>query len=138
MSKYKNAQTIILTGGDTLAPNIMSSASSLVSTSRSFADFVLACTFNVSVVAGKSVHLYRRDKSIVGANDAPVPTLTSYEHKYVGSFPIQLGTSIQYIPLNGVDIPNACEFYLKQDSGETMSTGYLLHMTPWDWAPPTA
>lgn len=97
-----------------------------------FADAVLDITLPTLATAGKSVHLYRRDKNIKGSNHAPVPG-DNFPHIYIGSFPLNAVGTQQFISLPGIAISDDCEFYIKNDSGLATSGTTVLTLTPWTW-----
>lgn len=93
------------------------------------ADMVLDIQMLAAPTAGAAIHLYRRDLNIEGTNDASVPD-TDFEHIYIGSFPLDLVGTRQYIPLPAVPISADQEFYIKND-GDGATTGTTaLYATP--------
>ncbi len=92
-------------------------------------DAVLDITMAVAPVAGSSIHLYRRDMNIDGVNDATVPD-ANFKNVYVGSFPLDLVTTQQYIPLTNIPLVVNQEFYLENDSGQSTTGTTVLKVTP--------
>jgi len=96
-----------------------------------FGDAVLTVTMSTAPSAGAAFHLYRRDLNIDGTNDATVPD-ANYKNIYLGSFPIDLVTTIQYVSLPGIPLAPDQEFYLENDTGQTTtsSTTTIVKITP--------
>ena len=93
------------------------------------ADAVLDVTMAVATVAGDAFHLYRRDMNIDGANHATVPD-ANFKNTYVGSFPLDLVTSQQYISLTDIPLTVDQEFYIENDSGQTTTGTTVLTIKP--------
>ena len=96
---------------------------------------MLTGTFASAPAVGKTISVYRRDLNIDGTKDAPLPVLTNYEHKFVGSFNVLNSASEQVLPLNGIYCPHDAEFYIKNGSGQTLNSGYTIKATAWAWGP---
>jgi len=92
------------------------------------ADAVLDITLAIAPVAGKSIHLYRRDLNISGVNDATVPD-ANFKNIYVGSFPLDLVATQQFISLTDIPLSQDQEFYLENDSGQSTSGTTVLTIT---------
>lgn len=97
------------------------------------ASVVLTCTFSVAPTANSSVNLYARLLDVSGTNDATVPD-ANFQHVYVGSFPLNDGTSAQYIPID-IGLPNTStsqqyEFYIENKSGQSLPAGWDFLVTP--------
>ncbi len=102
------------------------------------AAIVLDATWATAPSANSSVALYARLMNISGAGDQPVPT-ANFAHKVIGRFPVKDITTQQLIPID-IDLPNVYssqvyEFYLKNGSGQTISAGWKLLITPKTVAP---
>ena len=93
------------------------------------ADAVLNITMAVATVAGDAVHLYRRDLNISGTNDATVPD-ANFKNIYVGSFPLDLVATQQFISLTDIPITVDQEFYIENDSGQATTSTTILTITP--------
>ncbi len=92
-------------------------------------DAVLNVTMAVAPAAGAAIHLYRRDLNIDGTNDATVPD-ANFKNIYVGSFPLDLVTTAQYISLTDIPLTIDQEFYIENDSGQATSGTTTLKITP--------
>lgn len=93
------------------------------------ADAVLDITLAVAPVSGRSIHLYRRDLNISGANDATVPD-ANFKSIYVGSFPLDLVTTQQFISLPDIPLGQDQAFYIENDSGQSTSGTTVLVIKP--------
>lgn len=93
------------------------------------ADAVLDIQMASAPVAGKSIHLYRRDLNISGANDAAVPN-AAYKSIYVGSFPLALVGTRQYISLPDIPLSPDQEFYLENSSAVATTGTTVLTIKP--------
>lgn len=136
MARTADAQVSLITGASGISAGAFDTEATrtTVSTTRSFVDLVLTCTFAVAPAVGDTVSVYRRDMNIDGTTDAPTPTLTNFEHKYVGSLVVDVSTASQSLPLNGIWIPNDADFHLLNDSGQAINSGWTLKAITWDWA----
>lgn len=92
-------------------------------------DAVLTVTMAVAPSAGAAFHLYRRDINIDGTNDATVPD-ANFKNTYVGSFPVDLVTTAQYISLTDIPITVSQEFYIENDTGQSTSGTTTVKVTP--------
>lgn len=127
------SQTTVITGSGTLADGAYSTsgdATAITGNLYPFAEAVLTTAFSVAPTAGKRVHLFRRGRNIDGTNHAPVP-VSGYEEIYVGSFTVSnTASSTSYdlpeIPLRKGDQ----DFFIKNDTGQTMSSGFTVKITP--------
>ena len=99
--------------------------------SHVLADAVLSGTFAVAPVASQSVHLYRRDMNIKGVSAAPAP-LASNKNIYVGSFILSTDVT-QTINLPAIPLSPDCEFYIENDSGQTLNAGWTLDIKPFGY-----
>jgi len=98
-----------------------------------FAAVTLSCTYATTAVEGEVVNLYGRMLNIDGTNDAAVPT-AAHPVGFLGSFRLETGTSAQYHQIV-VKLPNGktsaeYEFYIENGSTQTMSSGWILKITP--------
>lgn len=97
------------------------------------AEFVLVCAYATSTsIEGKRIHLYARPLDIQSTNDAEVPEAARPTHR-VGSFTVNGVTSTQYIVLDGLyaqDLPRKADYYLYNDTGQTVSAGWALYAIP--------
>lgn len=97
------------------------------------ASATLACTFSVAPTLGSSVNLYGRLLNVVSTSDNETPS-ASFLHTHLGSFPVDDVTSAQIITMD-IPLPNGktsqeYEFYIENRSGQTMSSGWNLYITP--------
>jgi len=97
------------------------------------ASVVLSCTFSVAPTTGTSVNLYGRLMNVVSTSDQEAPS-ASFLHTHLGSFPVDDVTSAQIIAID-VTLPNTktsqeYDFYIENRSGQTMSAGWNLYVTP--------
>ena len=86
--------------------------------------------------AAPYVNLYARLIDIDGTTDAPVPD-ASYQHTFMGSFPIDtnLGTSTDNshgieIPLPNMETSQVYHFYIENQTGVSIAAGWELTITP--------
>ena len=101
------------------------------------AHFLLICQLATMPDAGSSITLYARQLNIESTNDAPQPD-TSYEHTRIADFPIDDGSSTatdMYLLVHGIKLPNietaqGYEFYLKNNSTQTITSAWDLFITP--------
>lgn len=101
------------------------------------ARFVLKLQFStVTSIENKVIGLYARPLNIDGANNAPAPTAT-YLEKFIGSFVLQASSAStdQYLMLIGYDLPREAEYYLLNNSGQTVAAGWTLKVTPRTYKP---
>ena len=99
--------------------------------------FVLKLQFaTVTSIENKVIALYARPLNIDGTNDAPAPTAT-YLEKFVGSFILQASSAgiDQYLMLTAYDLPKEAEYYLLNSTGQTVSAGWTLKVTPRTYKP---
>lgn len=97
------------------------------------AEFLLICAFATSTsIEGKSINLLARPLDVSSTNDTEVPEAARPTH-FVGSFIVNGVTSTQYIVLAGLyaqDLPRKADYYLHNDTGQTVSSGWSLVVTP--------
>ena len=136
----KSPQVTLVTGVAALLTGTMNTGETVATLAGGmYADLVLTGAFAAAVAINKSIHVYRRDLNIDGTADAPLPVVADgtndYEHKYLCSFDVVPNTTApQSIHREGVFVPNDCELYLKNDTGQTLNLGYTLKATPWTWS----
>lgn len=98
-------------------------------------DFALYCAFAAGVAAGSVVWLYRHDLNIQGANDTIAPGTTN-KHLCVGSFVIPTGqTDGAWYHLTDVPLVLAQQFYIENQSDQTISAGWKLYAIPKTYKP---
>ena len=71
--------------------------------------------------------------NIDSTNDQDVPD-ANYQNVYVGSFPINDVITNQYIPID-ISLPNTVsqqvyEFYIENQTGQTIQASWTLKVTP--------
>lgn len=105
------------------------------------AEFVLVCAFaSSSSIEGKQVNLYARPLDVQSTNDTEVPEAGRPTHR-VGSFTVNGVTSTQYIVLDSLyasDLPRSAAYYLHNETGQTISSGWALYVTPRNIIPATS
>ena len=85
-----------------------------------------------------SVNLYARLIDIDGTNDQDTPD-ANFLHTFLGSFPINDVTTNQYISIP-ITLPNTktsqvYEFYIENNTGQTIQANWTLKITPKTIAP---
>ena len=101
-------------------------------------EFTTATTGN----AGSTIDLYARPLNIgdAGTEDAEVPD-ANFGHMYLGSFPHNNpSTSAQVATFGMVGLPNVVtsqiyNFYIQNNTGQTISAGWELTVTPVTFGP---
>ena len=97
------------------------------------ASIVLLVNYSVAPDANSVINLYLRPLNIQSTNDQPVPD-SNFQHTYVGSFPVNDVTTAQYINLQISLTNNATsqqyEFYVENQTGQTMPAGWDIYVTP--------
>lgn len=90
----------------------------------------------VTSIENKTIDLYVRPLNFDGTNDAPAPTAT-YTQKYLGSFVLQASSANtdQYLSLVAYDVPAEGDYYIINNSGQTLSSGWTLKVTPRSYKP---
>jgi len=104
--------------------------------------FVLEFTTATTGDAGSTIDLYVRPLNIgsAGTEDAEVPD-ANFGHMYLGSFPHNNpSTSAQTATFGTVSLPNVItsqqyEFYIQNNTGQTISAGWTLIVTPITYGP---
>jgi len=94
---------------------------------------VLTCAYSVAPTANTSIALYARLMNIDGTADAITPDST-LRRVFLGSFPVKSQTASQSIPIE-ISLPNqytsqVYEFYIENSTGQTISAGWTLKITP--------
>lgn len=96
-------------------------------------DAVLTIHLNEAPTAGDAVHLYRRDMNINGTVDDATQPDANWKQTYVGSFALDLVTTIQYISLTDIPLVVDQEFYIEYNI--TSATADLSAATTVDIRP---
>lgn len=94
---------------------------------------LLNATFGTAPDADGFVNLYARLMNVQSTNDQDEPSGT-FEHLWLGSFPTDEVTSAQWIAIE-VDLPNVAssqeyDFYIENQAGQQISSGWALYITP--------
>jgi hypothetical protein len=102
------------------------------------ASVTLSATFSVAPTQGSVVNLFLRLLDVQSTNDQEIPD-ADYGHVYVGSFPVNNVTSAQYQAID-ISLPNGStsqqyEFYVENKSGQSMSAGWDIYVTPKTYGP---
>lgn len=101
------------------------------------AKFVLSATFGTAPTEGTTLALYACPLDIDGTNDAEVPE-TTRPTVFIGTFTVNNVTTAQYIELIAQDVPwNAAYYVHNNGTGQTLSAGWTLKVTPCTVAPAT-
>ena len=79
------------------------------------------------------VNLYLRLLNTQSTNDNEIPD-ANFTHTYVGSFPVNDVTTNQYVTID-ISLPNGkssqeYEFYIENQTGQTIQAGWDLYVTP--------
>ena len=97
------------------------------------ASVVLLANFSVAPTANSSINLFLRLLDVQSTNDQDVPD-ANFQHVYAGSFPLNNVTTAQYIPIV-ISLPNNItsqnyEFYVENQSGQSLPAGWDIFVTP--------
>lgn len=97
------------------------------------ASVVLLANFSVAPDVNSVINLYLRLLDIQSTNDQDVPD-ANFQHVYVGSFPLNDVTTAQHIPID-ISLPNTktsqnYEFYVENQSGQSLPAGWDIFVTP--------
>jgi len=125
-------QTTVISDTSAIANTAFNGATITALTQTDYAplgDAVLTVTMGTAPAAGAAFHLYRRDMNIDGTNDATVPD-ANFKNTYVGSFPVDLVTTAQYISLTDIPLTIDQEFYIENDTGQSTTGTTTLKVTP--------
>ncbi|PHS23496.1 MAG: hypothetical protein COA83_09665 [Methylophaga sp.] len=121
--------TALTTAVSIVSAGFSSTTITSVTSTAPLADAVLDVTMAVAPVAGDAFHLYRRDLNISGANDAMAPD-ANFKNTYVGSFPLDLVSTQQFISLTDIPLTVDQEFYIENDTLQATSGTTVLTITP--------
>ena len=137
---YGTQDTVTAGGGTSAVSNSAFSASGDVVSGgwtndddAVYASMVGAFTFGTAPTSYSVINLYARLMDIDGTNDQDTPTAT-YTHTYLGSFPVRNSASTQYVSIE-IGLPNTktsqvYEFYIENKTGQTISAGWTMKVTP--------
>jgi len=88
--------------------------------------------------ANSVINLYLRLLNTESTNDQETPD-ANFTHTYVGSIPVNDVTTNQYITID-ITLPNSktsqeYEFYIENQTGQTIQAGWDLYVTPKTYGP---
>lgn len=97
------------------------------------ASVVLLANYSVAPDANSAINLYLRPLDVQSTNDQEVPD-ANFQHTYAGSFPVNNVTTAQYINIQ-IALPNNAssqqyEFYIENQTGQTLPAGWDIYVTP--------
>jgi len=97
------------------------------------ASVILLADFSVAPDANSSISLYLRPLNIQSTNDQDVPD-ANFQHIFAGTFPLNDVTTAQYINII-ISLPNNetaqdYEFYIENQSGQTLPAAWDIFVTP--------
>lgn len=97
------------------------------------ANVVLSVNYSVAPDANSSVALFLRPLDIQSTNDQEIPD-ANYQHSFVGSFPVNDVTTAQYSSIP-ISLPNTktsqnYEFYIQNNTGQSIPAGWDIYVTP--------
>lgn len=102
-----------------------------------FAVFVLECQWGTQPTDGSVINIYGRKLNVQSTSDSPVPDAANLD-QYVGSFTVDGTVAINtaaFLVTNWLVLPNHAtsqqyDFYLENQSGQTISANWNLWITP--------
>lgn len=97
------------------------------------ASLVFGSTFSVAPAATSEVSVFVRIMDIDGTNDPETPS-AAFPFTFLGSCPVDNVTSGQFISID-ISLPNTktsqiYNFYIQNNSDQTLSAGWTLKITP--------
>lgn len=134
---FFGAQDSLGTSSATVADDSFSIASDLSTWTNdddaAMASIAAFFDYAVAPDSNSFISLYVRPLSIDTTNDQEIPTAT-FQHTYVGSFSVSDVTTNQYSLIH-IALPNNVtsqqyEFYIHNQTGQTIQAGWDLHVTP--------
>ena len=89
--------------------------------------------FTTAPTANTSINLYARLLNTSGSDDNPVPVAT-FQQVYVGSFPMPNDNAPHAVTID-IGLPNGYtsqvyEFYIENQTGQTLPSGWTMWITP--------
>ena len=99
--------------------------------------FVLRCQWGTAPTDGSVINLYGRKLNVQSTNDSPIPSANNLD-QYIGTFTVDgdVATATDaYHVTNWLVLPNHVtsqqyDFYLENQSGQTISAGWAMWITP--------
>jgi len=121
----------LILGTSTRAADVFSTSgeqtNELSSNEHLLGNFTLTCAFSVAPTSG-GIDLFMRPLNRDSTNDSPEPS-ASFEHTYLGTFPVDDVTTTQYLALDNIEIPYGdFSFYIRNGTNQTLSTSYVLDL----------
>jgi hypothetical protein len=102
------------------------------------AKFVLAVTFGTAPTENTGLILCARPLNIDSTNNSEVPETTRLG-TIIGTFIVNNVTTTQYIELVALDVPWEANYYLFNNAtGQSVSSGWTLKVTPFSYKPAAA
>jgi hypothetical protein len=97
------------------------------------ASVTLLSSFAVAPTANSAVNLFYRLLNVEGIYDNSIPD-ANFQHTFAGNFPLNDATGAQYATID-ISLKNGYtsqqyEFYIQNESGQTISAGWDLYVTP--------
>tara|TARA_R110000850_G_scaffold104096_1_gene214339 strand:- start:21 stop:476 length:456 start_codon:yes stop_codon:yes gene_type:complete len=97
------------------------------------ASVTLLANFAVAPDANSAVNLFYRLLNVEGIYDNPIPD-SNFQHTFAKVIPLNDATGDQYVTVivsleNGYS-SQQYEFYIQNESGQTISAGWNLYVTP--------
>ena len=100
--------------------------------------FVFVPDYSVAPTAGRYVDLYAKLENSDGTADTDEPT-NDLPYWYMGAFPLAANTNNDAIaircPLPNTKSSQEYIFYIKNNAGQSLSTGWTLKVTPFTVGP---
>lgn len=97
--------------------------------------FVLSVTMSTGTgIENKVIELIAEAQDIDGTNDAPASTAT-YRQRVVGTFVLKGIGTIQYLDCDVYDAPRKANYFLFENVGANINSGWTLKATPFTYGP---
>jgi len=96
--------------------------------------FTIATTTSIQ---NKTINLYARALDVDGTNDtqAPESGVSNFKGAFIGSFLVNDIATIQYAECRAYDLPLLAEYYIDNQTGQTISSGWTLKVRPLTFKP---
>lgn len=97
-------------------------------------DIVLEANFSVAPDANSSVALFAQVLNVVSTNDPLIPT-ANYQDVFLTSFPVKDVTGNRFSNPKTISLPRLqssqiVDYFIQNNTGQTISAGWDLHVTP--------
>lgn len=101
------------------------------------AEFVLGFTISTTTsIQNKTINLYAKPLDIDGTNDAQAPeTGANFKGVFIGAFTVNDIGTIQYASCVAYDVPWLADYYIDNQTGQTISAGWTLKVKPMTYKP---